>query len=212
LNNQQHNHKRSKHHVLLQLQQTSHHRPRFAQLFSHLQTGESVQARGRAGVGAGAGAGARAQKQKRAQQAPPSKFASGFEHVNEQRLDMRSEVDKLKDVEYAASKAKADVERLKAVYTERQKVIDAHRDAGWQKTANLYTMYGASNGIFDRLAASGVEAGERRGSSAASAHTPSRHIVPQRLQRLEDRRVAERRHAWARGQMPQRYHSIMHGQ
>jgi len=124
---------------------------------------------------------------------------------------MRAEVEKFKDEEFAATQAKADVERLTALAAKRQEVIDRHKDAKFKAHSNLHTMFGSSNGIFDRMPTHFTQKG-RRGSPARRYHTPARRIVPQRLARLEDSRMEERRRTYSRGQMSTRYHQQLHGE
>lgn len=136
-------------------------------------------------------------------------FPTGFEHIDEQREQMRSEVQKFKDIEFAATQAQADVERLQAVVKSRQDIVDMHREAQFKLHSNLHTMFGASNGIFDRLPRSSTMG--RRGSPAQRSWGPARRIVPARLARLEDQRMLARRRTYTRGDIGKLYHGQLHG-
>lgn len=135
-----------------------------------------------------------------------TQFPEGFEHIDADRARMRAQNDRLKDAEYLADQAKAEVARLTAVVKERQAVIDGHANAAHRAHNNLQTMFAAQSGVFKRLPrSSGVGA---RGGQAAS---PSRRVVPQRLQRLEDERRQARRRAFNRGTIGNTFHSQVHG-
>lgn len=135
-----------------------------------------------------------------------TQFPEGFEHIDADRARMRAQNDRLKDAEFLADQAKAEVARLTAVVRERQAVIDGHKNAAHRAHNNLQTMFAAQSGVFERLPRSnGVS---QRGGQAG---TPARRVVPQRLQRLEDERRQARRRAFNRGAIGSTFHAQVHG-
>ena len=146
----------------------------------------------------------------RAHSAGASKFTSGFNHILERRQDLRAQAQIFKDEEFAATKAEADLDKLKAIVAQREAIIATHNDAKFKSHSNLHTMFGASNGIFDRLPTHPYSGS--RGSPAQRSFTPARRILPARLSRLEDMRMQQRRRIYTRGKMGERYHQQLHGE
>lgn len=138
----------------------------------------------------------------------PTNFPQSFEHVRETRRELRAQSRRFKEEERAALALQGDAERLSSLQKERQAILDAHKDAAIKARANLHTMVGASNGVFDRLPSHDYTG---RGSAARRSWTPARRIVPQRLARLEEQRMQARRRSFSRGNMAEKYHSQLHG-
>lgn len=137
-----------------------------------------------------------------------TQFPASFEHVRETRRELRAQSRRFKEEEAAAAALQADAARLTSLSAERAAILAAHQDAAIKARANLHTMVGASNGVFDRLPAHDYKG---RGSAARRSWTPARRIVPQRLARLEEQRMSARRRSFSRGNMADKYHSQLHG-
>jgi len=122
---------------------------------------------------------------------------------------MRQAVIVRKDIEHAANKAKERVKKLKESLAVRKKAIEERKAAIFRSQSNLNTMYGASNGVFDRLP---VPKLLNRGALAHTWYAPEKRQVPLRLQTLEDERLTRRRRLFARKGMGKTYNSQLHGQ
>lgn len=188
----------------------------FAEMSSTSTVGRSTRSRaadaaGAAGASAEAGmwsGNARLQGASAPNNVQATQFPQSFEHVRETRRELRAQSRRFKEEESAARALQADAARLSSLEKERAAILDAHKDAAIKARANLHTMVGASNGVFDRLPA---HHSKGRGSAARRSWTPARRIVPQRLARLEEQRMSARRRSFSRGNMADKYHSQLHG-